>query len=148
MHCPMCSGSETKVVDSRMATDGTLIRRRRSCDACEHRFSTVEEVELLDLCVVKRDGSRQAYSRGKIEEGLRRALYKRNTEESDFRSLMYGIEREIQKESGEEITTVRLGEIVLRCLRDFDQVAYIRFASVYRSFSDVESFTKELEGLV
>jgi len=147
MFCPLCNRDETKVVDSRTAADGTCVRRRRSCDACGHRFSSVEEVELLDLCVIKRDTTRQGYSRLKIEEGLKRALYKRTYTDGDFRSLIHGIERDIQRESGVEITSKQIGEIVLLRLKDFDQVAYIRFASVYRYFDDVASFTNELKSL-
>ena len=143
----MCSGTETKVVDSRTAPDGTLIRRRRSCDACGHRFSTLEEVELLDLCVIKRDGTREIYKRDKIEEGLKRALHKRAHTDADFRTLIHGIERDIQRVSTQEIPSTKVGKIVLHRLKAFDQVAYIRFASVYRSFDDVESFTKELSSL-
>ncbi len=147
MHCPLCGRDDTKVIDSRTAGDGTCIRRRRLCDSCGHRFSTTEEVELLGLCVVKRNGDRQAYSRDKIEEGLKRALYKRVYTDADFRALIHGIEREIQRDSSDEITSAKLGEIVLHELKGFDQVAYIRFASVYRYFDDVDSFTKELDSL-
>ncbi|MEO5928071.1 MAG: transcriptional regulator NrdR [Patescibacteria group bacterium] len=148
MHCPSCSHEDSKVVDTRLASDGTSIRRRRECDSCGHRFSTNEEIELLDLRVVKRDGAREGYSRDKIERGLKRALEKRSHVEAEFRGLVHGIERDIQREAQSgEITSAQLGAIVMKRLKVFDQVAYIRFASVYRSFEDVQSFKKELEGL-
>lgn len=147
MHCPVCNHEDTKVVDTRLAGEGTSIRRRRECEACGHRFSTNEEVELLDLRVIKRDGAHEGYSRDKIEKGLRRALEKRSHTDAEFRSLVHAIERDIQKISSSEITSLQLGEIVMNRLKEFDQVAYIRFASVYRSFADVKSFTKELDEL-
>lgn len=148
MYCPVCTHEDTKVVDTRLATDGTSIRRRRECEACGHRFSTNEEVELLDLRVVKRDGKHEMYAREKMERGLRRALEKRSHTEADFRALVHEIERDIQRAaSGSELTSAQIGEIVMNRLKAFDQVAYIRFASVYRSFEDVESFKSELEGL-
>lgn len=148
MHCPACGHEDTKVVDTRLASDGTSIRRRRECDSCGYRFSTNEEVELLDLRVVKRDSDREAYSRDKIERGLRRALEKRAHVEAEFRNLVHGIERDIQREAQSgEITSAQIGTIVMNRLKAFDQVAYIRFASVYRSFDDAESFKKELDDL-
>jgi transcriptional repressor NrdR len=148
MHCPVCSHEDTKVVDTRLASDGTSIRRRRECESCEYRFSTNEEIELLDLRVVKRDGGREGYSRDKIERGLRRALEKRSHTEAEFRGVIHEIERGIQRGAqGSEITSSQIGEIVMNQLKAFDQVAYIRFASVYRSFEDVKSFKKELDEL-
>lgn len=148
MHCPVCNHEDTKVVDTRLAADGISIRRRRECEACGHRFSTNEEVELLDLRVVKRDGSHEAYAREKIERGLKRALEKRSHTEAEFRAMIHGIEQDIQRAAvNSEITSAQIGEIVMNRLKMFDQVAYIRFASVYRSFEDVKSFKKELEGL-
>jgi len=134
-------------VDSRVANDGTSIRRRRECESCEKRFSTNEELEILDLMVIKRDGSRQAYSSEKVINGLKRALEKRLHDKADFRSLVNTIERDIQRNATNEITTEKIGEIVLHGLKNFDPVAYIRFASVYRSFEDVQSFKEELDKL-
>jgi transcriptional repressor NrdR len=148
MRCPVCSSEETKVVDSRIAADGLGIRRRRECESCEYRFSTVEEVEILDLAVVKRDGHRQPYLREKIEAGLRRALEKRPCTPEQFKSLIGGVERDIQKLKKDEVTSEEIGEIVMSQLRAFDTVAYIRFASVYRSFADVKTFQEELDRLV
>ncbi len=136
------------MVDSRATPDGTAIRRRRACEHCERRFSTLEELELLDLTVVKRDGRREQYNREKMMRGLRRALEKRSFTESDFRALVQQIERDIQKEAPNEITSAELGELVMARLKAFDKVAYIRFASVYRSFEDVETFERELRGLL
>lgn len=147
MHCPVCSHEDTRVVDSRIGTEGTVIRRRRECDACGYRFSTNEEVELLDVAVVKRDGTRQAYSRDKLEHGLRKALEKRPVTDASFRVLVNAIERDIQRRKTDELTSAEIGEIVMGRLKSFDTVAYIRFASVYRQFEDVESFRKELEDL-
>lgn len=148
MHCPVCSHDDTKVIDTRLASDGTSIRRRRECDACGYRFSTNEEVELLDVRVVKRDGKTEAYERDKIERGLRRALEKRSHTDAEFRSVVHAIERDIQRAAaGGEIKSSQIGEIVMNQLKGFDQVAYIRFASVYRSFEDVKSFKKELDEL-
>ena len=147
MHCPVCTHADTKVVDSRLSGEGTAIRRRRECEACGHRFSTNEEVELLDLTVVKRDGNRQAYSREKMEHGLKKALEKRPVTESAFRNLVHGIERDIQRMKTNEITSEDVGEVVMNRLKGFDKVAYIRFASVYRQFEDEDSFQRELERL-
>lgn len=148
MFCPVCGHEETRVVDSRLSPDGTCVRRRRECDQCEYRFSTSEEVEILDLTVVKRDGRREAYSREKIERGLRKALEKRSYTEADFRTLVHGIERDLQRRKVNEIRSLDVGEIVMHALKVFDTVAYIRFASVYRSFDDIKSFHNELAGLL
>ena len=148
MHCPVCGHDDTRVIDSRLSPDGTFIRRRRECETCQYRFSTLEEVEHLDMTVVKRDGSRESYSREKIERGLKRALEKRSYTESDFRTLIHNVERDIQRLSSSEIKSSDLGRILMDRLQVFDKVAYIRFASVYRQFEDVETFQKELGRLV
>lgn len=148
MFCPVCNFSDTRVVDSRLSPDGTSIRRRRECDKCQYRFSTLEETELLDVTVVKRDGHREAYSREKTERGLKKALEKRSYTDAEFRNLVHEIERDIQRRKTGEIRSSELGEIVMDRLRQFDKVAYIRFASVYRSFEDVKTFQAELAGLL
>jgi len=148
MHCPVCSHEDSKVIDSRLAGEGAAVRRRRECEACGYRFSTNEEVELLDLVVVKRDAGRQVYSREKLEHGLKKALEKRPITDVAFRALVHGIERDIQRRKTNEITSADIGDIVMDRLKLFDKVAYIRFASVYRQFEDVDSFTRELEKLV
>lgn len=145
MYCPVCNHEDTRVVDSRMSGEGSSIRRRRECDKCGFRFSTVEEVILLDLVIVKRDGQREAYDREKMIRGVKRALEKRPYTDASFRKLLHEIERDIQREQTNELTSHDLGEIVMRHLKTFDGVAYIRFASVYRQFEDVETFKRELE---
>ncbi|MSR85175.1 transcriptional repressor NrdR [Candidatus Uhrbacteria bacterium] len=148
MHCPVCNHPESRVVDSRLSPDGTSTRRRRECDHCEYRFSTLEEVELLDVTVVKRDGRRETYSREKMERGLKKSLEKRSYTEADFRTLVHEIEREIQRHKASELRSSDVGEMVMNRLKVFDKVAYIRFASVYRSFEDVKTFHDELAGLL
>lgn len=147
MHCPVCNHEETRVVDSRLGADGFSIRRRRECEKCEYRFSTEEGVEILDLRVVKRDGRGEPYSREKLADGLRKSLEKRPYTQADFKGLVSRIERDLQRQRREEITSRELGEVVMKHLKDFDQVAYIRFASVYRSFTDAGDFRDELKRL-
>jgi len=144
MKCPVCNYQETKVVDSREATDGITIRRRRECLKCGFRFSTYEQVELLDLTVIKRDGHKESYLREKLENGLKKAFEKRPIGNEDFRILVNKIERAIQAKKKTEITTQEIGEIVMKELKKKDPVAYIRFASVYRAFKDLDSFQKEI----
>lgn len=148
MHCPVCSHHDTKVIDSRITTDRSSIRRRRECVKCHFRFSTLEQVEILDLMVVKRDGTKQPYNRDKIIQGLRKALEKRSYTEESFNSLIARIEREIHKTRKNELTSKQIGEIIMKKLEAFDQVGYIRFASVYRDFKDVTSFQKELQYMI
>jgi transcriptional repressor NrdR len=148
MNCPVCKSKDTKVVDSRISADGLSIRRRRECEKCTYRFSTIEEVELLDLTVVKGDGRREAYSRDKVVRGLMKALEKRSFTEANFKKLVHNIERDIQKKKRGELTSQEIGEVVINRLKGFDKVAYIRFASVYRQFEDVHTFQKELNSLL
>ncbi len=147
MYCPVCNNEDTKVIDSRLASDGSAIRRRRECEACGYRFSTNEDVEILDLTVVKRNGHREAYSRNKLERGLKKAMEKRPVTEAAFRTLVHEIERDIQRKKSDELTSSDLGELVMDRLKTFDKVAYIRFASVYRQFEDADSFIRELTNL-
>ena len=147
MHCPVCRSKETKVIDSRIAHDGMSVRRRRECNKCQYRFSTVEEMELLDIVVVKNDGKREAYSRKKLETGILRSLTKRPYTQERFVRLIHLIERDIQKKNRREVTSREVGEMVMKYLKKFDKVAYIRFASVFRRFVDVEEFEKELKKL-
>jgi len=148
MNCPSCNSNNTKVIDSRLSGEGFSIRRRRSCQKCNFRFSTIEEMEILDLVVIKRDGRRENYNREKLTRGLRTSLEKRSYLEEDFRKMISEIERDIQKKATTEITSRQLGEIVMKRLKSFDQVAYIRYASVYRSFKDAKTFQKELNTLL
>jgi len=135
-------------VDSRVVNEGLSIRRRRECLKCEFRFSTYEEMEILDLTVVKRDGTKEVYNREKIIRGLRRALEKRPMTEIDFRKLLNLVELDIQTLKKSEVSTDVIGEVVMNRLQEFDQVAYIRFASVYRCFEDVASFEQEIRKLL
>ncbi|MBT6691243.1 transcriptional repressor NrdR [Candidatus Parcubacteria bacterium] len=148
MNCPSCNSNETKVIDSRLSGEGFSIRRRRSCQSCSFRFSTIEEIEILDLVVIKRDGHRENYTRDKLIRGLRTSLEKRAYLEEDFRRMISEIERDIQKKATTEITSQQMGEIIMKRLKAFDQVAYIRYASVYRSFKDAKTFQKELNRLL
>ncbi len=148
MRCAVCSHKATKVVDSRLSGEGASIRRRRECEKCGFRFSTLEEVELFGLTIVKRDARRETYSRDKMIQGLRKALEKRPFTEDQFYKLVTKVERDIQKKKSGELTSQELGELVMKRLRTFDKVAYIRFASVYRSFEDVKTFEEALKELL
>jgi len=147
MKCPVCHYQDTKVVDSRVATDGSSIRRRREYLKCGFRFSTYEEIEILDLTVIKRDGSKEVYDKDKLVRGLKKALEKRPITEEKFKQLVNSVERDIQALRKNEITSNQIGQIVMKYLRKVDQVAYIRFASVYQSFKDLQTFQKELDKL-
>ncbi len=147
MYCPICRYRETHVVDSRVTQDGMSIRRRRECDKCHYRFSTLEEMELLDITIVKRDGRHEAYSRSKLVDGILRSLAKRPYTQEKFDRLIQGIERDIQKKKKREVTSEEVGELVMKHLSHFDTVAYIRFASIYRAFESAEKFQSEIRSL-
>lgn len=147
MKCPACSSEDIKVIDSRDVEGGAGIRRRRECKKCEHRFSTYEQVELPRLVVVKKDGRREAYSREKLEGGIRRALEKRPVPEGLVRKSIAAIERGLQARGEDEVGSRVIGEAVMRTLRELDEVAYIRFASVYKAFRDADTFEEELRRL-
>jgi len=144
MKCPVCNYKETKVVDSRVASDGITIRRRRECLKCGFRFSTYEQVELLELMVIKRDGRKESYSREKLEQGLKKAFEKRPISSESFRILVNKIEKNIQTIKRNEIKSQEIGEMAMKELKKKDPVAYIRFASVYRAFKDLATFQKEI----
>lgn len=148
MKCPFCTHEDTKVIDSRVASDGLSIRRRRECIKCQHRFSTYEEMEILDIAVVKRDTTEEPYYREKLESGLRKSLEKRPVKSDEFKQLVSEIEQDVHKriENG-KIESKEIGNIVIKKLKKYDQIAYIRFASVYRQFEDISEFTKELQKL-
>lgn len=148
MKCPVCYYQDTKVIDSRVASDGLSIRRRRECLKCGFRFSTYEEIEILDLSIVKRDGRKEVYSREKLIKGLKRSLEKRPVTEDKFKKLVNSVERDLQVMRKSEVTSDEVGHIVMKYLKKVDQVAYIRFASVYQSFKDVQTFQKELNKLL
>lgn len=149
MKCPSCGNEDTRVVDSRALNEGMAIRRRRVCEKCDFRFSTHEEIELLNLKVKKRDGEAQAYDRMKLERGISRALEKRPVELDTTAQLITAVERDIQlKAKSDEITSEDIGEIVMKHLKRLDKVAFIRFASVYRQFEDLEEFREEVDKLL
>lgn len=147
MNCPFCTNSETKVVDSRDTNDGKATRRRRECEKCKDRFTTYEEVEILRLSVIKKDGRKEDYNRDKIETGIRKALEKRPVKEEDIEKIIAGVEYEIRSRETDEIASKDIGKVVLEKLKEVDDVAYMRFASVYKSFGSAESFKKEAEKL-
>ena len=147
MKCPFCGDQDSKVVDSRHSEDGLSIRRRRECLKCQRRFTTYEIVESLPIIVVKRDGSRQAFDRNKVLNSMVRAFDKRQVDVSDLDRITTEIEQNIQNTLEREVSTDRIGEMVMARLKPLDEVAYIRFASVYRRFQDVNSFVHEINQL-
>ena len=144
MKCPFCGDQESKVVDSRHSEDGQSIRRRRECLNCQRRFTTYEVVESLPIIVVKRDGTRQAFDRNKILNAMVRAFDKRKVDTKDLDRIATEIEQTIQNTLEREVSTDRIGEMVMARIKPLDEVAYIRFASVYRRFQDVRSFIHEI----
>jgi transcriptional repressor NrdR len=148
MICPVCYHKDTKVIDSRIASDGLSIRRRRECLKCSFRFSTNEEMEILDLTVNKRNGSKENYSREKMMIGLRKSLEKRPITEEEVKKLVNLIERDLQALRKNTVESEEIGQIVMMQLKKVDKVAFIRFASVYKSFEDLESFQEELNKLI
>ena len=148
MKCPFCGYSDSKVIDSRPAEEGSTIRRRRECLACGKRFTTYEIIERLPLVVIKRDGSRQSFDKVKLINGMVRACEKRPVTLSQLETIADEIEQELQSGLEREIRTVGIGEMVMARLKDVDEVAYVRFASVYRSFKDINTFMEELSKLL
>ena len=148
MRCPYCSFSESKVIDSRPAEEGTTIRRRRECLSCGKRFTTYEVMERLPLLVVKRDGSRQSFDRMKIIGGMVKACEKRPVPVDEIERIADEIEQELQSSLEREVSSAQIGEMIMDRLKDMDQVAYVRFASVYRQFKDINTFLDELNKLL
>ena len=148
MRCPYCNQDNTRVVDSRPVEENNSIRRRRMCDACGRRFTTYEKVETIPLIVIKNDQKREQYDRGKIEAGILRACYKRPVPVERINSTIDAIEAKIFNTEDREISSSKIGEIVMEELKNLDEVAYVRFASVYREFKDVNTFMKELSKLL
>ena len=144
MKCPFCGDQESKVVDSRHSEDGSSIRRRRECLNCQKRFTTYEIVESLPVIVVKRDGSRQSFDRNKILNSMMRAFDKRKVDVADRERITTEIEQSIQNTLDREISTDKIGEMVMERLKPIDEVAYIRFASIYHRFQDASSFMQEI----
>ena len=143
MKCPFCNQENTRVIDSRPVPDNNSIRRRRQCDECGKRFTTYEKIETIPLTVIKKDQSREQYDRMKIQDGIMRACYKKTIE-----NLMDEIETEIFNKEEKEVPSTLIGEIVMDKLKELDAVAYVRFASVYREFKDIDTFMDELKKMM
>lgn len=148
MKCPFCSRDNTRVIDSRPADDNSSIRRRRLCDSCQKRFTTYEKVETIPLIVIKKDNNREQYDRSKIEAGILRACHKRPISVNEINKLVDDIETEIFNKEEKEIPSTVIGEIVMDKLKDLEAVAYVRFASVYREFKDINTFMDELKKIL
>ena len=148
MKCAFCSSDNTRVIDSRPADDNNSIRRRRLCDACQKRFTTYEKVETIPLIVIKKDNNREQYDRAKIEAGILRACHKRPISVKEIDKLIDEIETEIFNLEEKEIPSTVIGEIVMDKLKDLEAVAYVRFASVYREFKDINTFMDELKKIL
>ena len=148
MRCPFCSNPESKVVDSRPADEGASIRRRRECLSCHRRFTTYETMESLPLVVIKKDGSRQTFDKSKLLNGMIRACEKRPVPFGKLEEIANEIEQVLQNDMDREIPSAKIGELVMDRLREVDEVAYVRFASVYRQFKDIGTFMEELSKLI
>jgi len=148
MQCPTCRAPDSRVVDSRLGKEGDVVRRRRHCDRCGRRFTTYERVDASLPMVVKKDGRREPFDRAKIVAGLARACEKRPVSVDTIETVAGRIERAVQDGGEKEVASARIGEAVMEALHDLDAVAYVRFASVYRSFRDVHEFMRELEDLI
>ena len=148
MKCPFCSHENTRVIDSRPAEDNNSIRRRRVCDECGKRFTTYEKNETIPLIIIKKDNNREAYDRAKIEAGVLRACHKRPVSAQQITTLVDEVENEIFNREEREIPSGTIGELVMNKLKDLDAVAYVRFASVYREFKDVNTFMDELKSVL
>jgi len=147
MHCPFCPHEDTRVIDSRVAEDGSSIRRRRECPACGERFSTVEQVEWRLPAVIKSDGQRETFDERKLRTGFERALQKRPVSAERIDAAVLAVVNDLRKSGERELPSRRIGDFVMAQLKLLDQVAYVRFASVYRSFQDVQDFREEIEKL-
>lgn len=148
MKCPFCNCENTRVIDSRPAEDNSSIRRRRVCDVCNKRFTTYEKVEAIPLIIVKKDDNREAYDRSKIETGVLRACHKRPVSTDKIEELVDEVEADVLNRGEKEISSRVIGELVMNKLKDLDAVAYVRFASVYREFKDVNIFLSELKKML
>lgn len=148
MKCPFCNQENTRVIDSRPVPDNNSIRRRRQCDECGKRFTTYEKIETIPLTVIKKDQSREQYDRMKIQDGIMRACYKRPISVKTIENLMDEIETEIFNKEEKEVPSTLIGEIVMDKFKELDAVAYVRFASVYREFKDIDTFMDELKKMM
>ncbi len=148
MKCPFCDYMESKVIDSRPTDEGSTIRRRRECGKCKHRFTTYEKIEEIPLIVVKKDGNRESYDRAKMMHGIIRACEKRPVAYQQIEDLAKQIEKKLYNSMEKEISSQYIGELVMHGLREIDEVAYVRFASVYRQFKDINTFMDELKTML
>ena len=148
MKCPYCRADDDRVTDTRVAEDGFVIKRRRYCNVCNRRFTTYERIEVTNIRVIKRDGTRVPFDREKLRKGIERACWKRPVSEGQISELIARVETKIENDGENEIDTDYIGENVLDCLRELDEVAYVRFASVYRKFDSVDDFSRELRSLL
>ena len=147
MICPFCAHQETKVVDKREGSDGKTTRRRRECLKCARRFTTFERVQTLDLLVIKKDGKREVFDRVKLRGGIIKACEKRPISAQEVEKILDQVEADLRKKNANEVSSKKIGELVIRRLKKLDEIAYIRFASVYRQFADLSDFEKELAKL-
>ena len=148
MKCPFCGKDDTRVIDSRPADENTSIRRRRVCDSCGKRFTTYEKVETIPVMIIKKDKTRETFSRSKLEEGILRSCHKRPVSASQIQNCVNMIENDLYNLEKMEVDSSELGEIVMERIKDLDKVAYVRFASVYREFKDVNTFMDELKSML
>jgi len=148
MKCPFCGEIENKVIDSRLSKDGGEIRRRRECLSCERRFTTYEHIEEIPIMIVKKDGRREEFRREKVRSGMQRACEKRNISMDQIEEFIDNMERDLRETGKKEIPSRRIGEMIMEALHKIDDVAYVRFASVYREFKDVNDFVSELKTLL
>ena len=148
MKCPFCGHANTRVIDSRPAEENNSIRRRRACDECDKRFTTYEKVETIPLIIIKKDNNRETYDRSKIEAGVLRACHKRPISANQINQLVDEVETEIFNREEKEISSNVIGELVMNKLKDLEAVAYVRFASVYRGFKDINTFMEELKSVL
>lgn len=148
MRCPFCAHQESKVIDSRVSGEGAIIRRRRECEACQKRYTTYERIEEVLPMIVKKDGRREPFDRLKIIQGLKRACEKRPVSMGTLEKMIDDIEIKLQEKGDKEIPSQTIGEYIMEALHQIDPVAYVRFASVYRSFKDVNEFMNELQGIL
>jgi transcriptional repressor NrdR len=145
MKCPFCADMENKVIDSRLSKEGHVIRRRRECLACKRRFTTYERIEEIPLMIIKKDGRREEFSRDKIRSGITKACEKRNISMNSIEDFLDALEQELRETGKKEISSAVVGERVMNRLHELDEIAYVRFASVYREFKDVNDFVQELK---
>ncbi len=145
MKCPYCNKVDNKVIDSRLAGNSLSVRRRRECLECSRRFTTYERIERVPFMVIKKDGRREPFQREKLLSGVLKACEKRPVSTQDIEDLVEEIEKEVKEKFYDEVSSDKIGEIVMRSLRKLDEIAYVRFASVYRQFTDIEDFLKEVE---